>query len=192
MVGRRLLWVWLLTWTLEINFIFGVFPDYILDNGAILNSSYPYTSVKESCRPLKKDQTLPRIAEKAVLYNLNGDEKSLKNIMAQEGPIVVVMNATPLFMKYKSGVFSDTSCANNCRVNHAVLLIGELIIHFVRKTFNCTIYLAGYGVDAETGLPYWLLRNSWGTSWGESGYFKMLRDGSNNCSTACYAMYLKA
>lgn len=34
-------------------------------------------------------------------------------------------------------------------------------------------------------------RNSWGTTWGESGYFKLLRDGSNHCGIACYAMYLK-
>lgn len=106
-------------------FYFRCFSDYILDNGAALNTSYPYTSVKESCRPLTTDQTLPKIAGKAVLYNLNGDENSLKNILAQEGPIVVVMNATPLFMKYKSGVFSDSSCSNNCKVNHAVLLIGQ-------------------------------------------------------------------
>lgn len=116
------------------HIIFGVFSDYILDNGVTLNSSYPYTSVKESCQPLTTDKTLPKLAKNSVLYNLNGDENNLKNILAQEGPIVVVMNATPLFMKYKSGVFSDPSCPNNCRVNHAVLLIGELKNH-TKRTF---------------------------------------------------------
>ena len=36
------------------------------------------------------------------------------------------------------------------------------------------IQLTGYGVDPTSNLPYWVVRNSWGTTWGIEGYFQMM------------------
>jgi hypothetical protein len=47
---------------------------------------------------------------------------------------------------------------------------------------NHAVVIVGYGVDADFG-DYWLIRNSWGTSWGENGYGKIAR-GSNLCAIA--------
>ena len=52
------------------------------------------------------------------------------------------------FMQYKGGIYTN-NCGNV--LNHAVLIIG-------------------YGTDPASGLDYWLIKNSWGTSWGENGY----------------------
>ena len=40
--------------------------------------------------------------------------------------------------------------------------------------------MVGYGVDEQTGLKYWTCRNSWGTSFGEDGFFRILR-GADEC-----------
>lgn len=51
---------------------------------------------------------------------------------------------------------------------------------------NHAVLAVGYG--EENGLPYWLVKNSWGASWGDNGYFKILR-GVNECGVATCASY---
>lgn len=47
----------------------------------------------------------------------------------------------------------------------------------------------GYGVDEESGSAYWLIKNSWGTSYGLDGYVKMARNEDNMCGVASAASY---
>ena len=46
-------------------------------------------------------------------------------------------------------------------------------------SINHAVVLIGYGTDLATGKDYWLVRNSWGTSWGEAGYIRLLRTAAN-------------
>lgn len=95
---------------------------------------------------------------------LRGNEDDLASYLANNGPVVVSVYAPDSFGHYTEGIFSEDSCPNDCSdVNHAMLAIG-------------------YG-SAE--LDYWLVKNSWGESWGESGYIKMIRNSDNNCNIAC-------
>lgn len=77
--------------------------------------------------------------------------------ISTHGPISVAFEVYADFMNYKSGVYQHHSGAKEG--GHAVTMIG-------------------YGT--EGGVHYWLCQNSWGHSWGEQGYFKILR-GHNEC-----------
>lgn len=59
------------------------------------------------------------------------------------------------------------------------------------QSLDHEIEVVGYGVDAETNTPYWIGRNSWGTYWGEGGWFKVVRGVNNlgieaNCDWAVW------
>ncbi|CAJ1443153.1 unnamed protein product, partial [Effrenium voratum] len=75
----------------------------------------------------------------------------------QEGPVVVSVDGEP-WSNYESGVFDG--CKRDSTVNHAVLLVG-------------------YGRDAQVGKDYWLVRNSWGSWWGEKGFIRVQRHSSD-------------
>ena len=77
------------------------------------------------------------------------------------GPIAVSFKVVNGFKAYSGGVYSHNDCGTGpLDVNHAVLA-------------------TGYG--AESGNNFWNIKNSWGSSWGLSGYFKILR-GENMCA----------
>ena len=74
-----------------------------------------------------------------------------------QGPVSVTIDASEtVFHNYSSGVISDAGCGSS--LDHAVTAVG-------------------YGNDAETGLDYYLIRNSWGSGWGDKGYVKFARTG---------------
>lgn len=76
----------------------------------------------------------------------------------QKGPVSIAVAAnSSIFMFYKGGILNSTSCGTG--LNHAVLLVG-------------------YGTDAN-GQQYWLVKNSWGTGWGESGYIRIAKSSTN-------------
>lgn len=60
------------------------------------------------------------------------------------------------FQLYTGGVFDDASCGS--ALDHGVLIVG-------------------YGTDAASGKDYWLLKNSWGATWGDQGFFKLAMNG---------------
>lgn len=92
------------------------------------NSDYPATGVQGACKSPLPPFVSPDLGNKAVQYNLNGKESYLESLVANYGPITIVMTATSKFMTYKSGVFSDTlnNCPADCtKVNHAMVVVGK-------------------------------------------------------------------
>ena len=99
-----------------------------------------------------------------------GSESALQAAAAVVGPISVAIDASHLsFQRYKHGVYVEAACSST-QLDHAVLLVG-------------------YGTDAASGLDYWLVKNSWGASWGEQGYIRMARNQHNHCGIATYASF---
>lgn len=126
--------------------------QYIIDRGGLCTEeSYPYTAHEDKCRD--KDCTpVASVTKFADVPRKN--EKALKAAIVSKGPVSVAIQADQLpFQFYHHGVF-DASCGKN--LNHGVLVVG-------------------YGTDAESGKDYWLVKNSWGTKWGDQGYIKLLR-----------------
>ena len=91
------------------------------------------------------------------------DEDEIKEFLYENGPLAIALNADPL-QTYSSGIIDlpESKCPSS-GINHAVLLVG-------------------YGTS---GLDYWIVKNSWGSSWGERGYFR-IRRGNGTCGINCY------
>ena len=81
-------------------------------------------------------------------------EQALRAAVATHGPVAVAIEADQaVFQFYHSGVLTG-ACGTH--LNHGVLLVG-------------------YGIDAPTGLAYWKVKNSWGSTWGEQGMVRIER-----------------
>ncbi|CAL1299001.1 unnamed protein product [Larinioides sclopetarius] len=137
------------------------------EKGIDTEKSYPYVGIQDSCffNPLTVGGTC-----KAYVDIPSGDENGLKQAVATVGPIAVAIYAEDeRFHSYKSGIYDHPACPNEEEsLTHAVLVVG-------------------YGT--ENGLDYWLVKNSWGESWGLSGYIKMARNKNNQCGIASRASF---
>jgi len=147
---------------------------YVKDNGGIdTEASYPYTA---------KDG-------KACLYNATnsganltswvdipeGSEMDLQKAVATVGPVSVAIDASKqTFHFYKKGIYHDKTCSST-HLDHGVLVVG-------------------YGVGGKTGedgkkRDFWIVKNSWGETWGMKGYFELARNRKNACGVATAASY---
>uniref|UniRef100_A0A3Q3QNC4 Cathepsin 12 n=1 Tax=Monopterus albus TaxID=43700 RepID=A0A3Q3QNC4_MONAL len=137
--------------------------DYVINNGLQSTDTYPYTSL-----PCYYNSRLAVAHIKDYRFIPKGDEQALADAVATIGPVTVAVDADhPSFLFYSSGIYDEPNCNSN-NLSHAVLLVG-------------------YG--SEGGQDYWIIKNSWGTNWGEGGYMRMIRDGKNTCGIASYALY---
>ncbi|KAL7738275.1 hypothetical protein ACLKA6_006606 [Drosophila palustris] len=138
---------------------------YVEDNEGIdTESSYPYKAVQQPCRfdPRRIGATVRGIA--SVEEN---SEAALAYAVATKGPIAVAIDASGPFNSYKRGVYNNPSCDNP--FDHAVTVVG-------------------YGHDDKDG-DFWLVKNSWGSDWGEHGYIRMSRNRNNQCRIASFAFF---
>ena len=127
--------------------------QYIIDNNGICSEEdYPYQATDGICQDCEPIVQIERYGN--IFPN---NEKILKRGVAQQPVSIAIQANISSFRFYSNGVYSDPNCGT--LLDHGVLLVG-------------------YGTDEETGLDYWLVKNSWGPSWGENGYMRMLRNAS--------------
>lgn len=128
---------------------------YAENAGFVLDAQYPYTSgansVTGACiADLTRNPVVTIKGFKTVAFN---DANALLRAVKESGPVVISVAAGPLH-HYSSGILSDNGAIMDTTINHAVVI-------------------TGWGRDAATGLDYYEVRNSWGTSWGENGYVRV-------------------
>jgi cathepsin F len=137
---------------------------YIMSNGGIQSdTTYPYITKQGNC---KYDPTKAIVRVEKFIRG-SKDEEELKRLVYSVGPVTVTMNATYL-KDYKRGIYSPT--VNQCNPNVS----------------NHVVVLIGYGT-ASNGVPFWIVKNSWGTKWGEAGFFRIPR-GTGVCGINRYAV----
>ncbi|GMI49998.1 hypothetical protein ScalyP_jg5952 [Parmales sp. scaly parma] len=124
--------------------------DYATQQGLSTENSYPYDGKDTECDSSK---IVPVANITGYVRLPTNDYDSLMGAM-QLGSVAISVSAA--WTSYESGVYTDVD-ACGFDIDHAVVA-------------------EGYGTD-ENGVDFWLVRNSWGTSWGEDGYIKLLRNG---------------
>jgi len=130
---------------------------FIIENGQCAASSYPYTAKDGTCH------SCSAVAHATSCSDVKpNDQLSLKAAVAKQPVAVAIEADTKYFQSYSGGVLTSSSCGTS--LDHGVLAVG-------------------YG--EENGQKYWLVKNSWGTSWGDKGYVKIGRSESTNDAGIC-------
>merc|ERR1712066_765376 len=132
--------------------------EYILkqgSNGIDTQSSYPYTARDGTCDTSKTQDGKDVCITITDHTHISPSADALKEAVGSVGPCNVAVNASP-WSSYAGGIFDKSSCTAT-PLNHAVACVGY-----------------------DTNQNYWIVRNSWGSSWGEDGYIRVVM-GKNMC-----------
>jgi C1A family cysteine protease len=134
---------------------------YIIEKGQCSLSSYPYTSGTGQSGSCKT--SCSPVAKLTSCSDVKpNDQLSLKAAVAKQPVSIAIEADTKYFQSYSSGILTSASCGTN--LDHGVLI-------------------TGYGT--ENGIDYWMVKNSWSTSWGDQGYVKIARSSSTNDQGIC-------
>jgi len=137
------------------------------DSGAVLESHFPYQAEDVNCECSHEHVCF--IDDWSYIGDAQGvpSVSQIKNAIYDYGPVTVALRAGPAFKAYSGGVFNT---AESGKVNHGVVLVGW---------------------DDNIGGGVWILRNSWGTGWGEDGYMRIKYGTSDVGYAANYIEFSK-
>ncbi|CAI5533599.1 unnamed protein product, partial [Closterium sp. Naga37s-1] len=135
--------------------------QFIMANGGVAsNADYPYAGAMNS--------TCGSVSKSKLKAKINGWEKvparsntALMKAVAQHPVLVYIAGSSNDFINYSGGIFFG-QCSGE--IDHAVLVVGYSLV--------------------DPSSPVWIVKNTWGPSWGEGGYMRlpMLADGPGKCN----------
>jgi KDEL-tailed cysteine endopeptidase len=139
--------------------------DFVYTNGGIgTEADYPYTGTVGTCSATASAASLS-----GYKYVTANSSTALKTAVAQQ-PVAVMVDADPaVWPLYTGGTVTYSSCGNS--VDHYVLVVGY---------------------DLTASPQYFNIKNSWGTSWGNSGYIQLAYQataGPGTCGMYMYPIY---
>jgi len=126
-------------------------------------AQYPYKSVRNTC-PASLPEYNQGVRVKESYYSYKNDEELMKQMVYEHGAVVASVKSKGPFSDYGGGVFSGCPHDPSAGTDHAIAVVG-------------------YGT--EGGVPYWLIKNSWGENWGDKGFIKLQR-GVNMCNIGSF------
>jgi cathepsin F len=130
--------------------------------GQETETAYPYRGVDGTC---SFDATKVESKISNFKYaTTQGDENTLKENLVSAAPLSICVDAAN-WQDYSSGVMGAWDCCWFCQLDHCVQLVGY---------------------DSTASTPFYYVRNSWNTNWGEQGYIRLAM-GSNTCGLTNYA-----
>ncbi|MBW1783782.1 MAG: hypothetical protein JRL30_23965 [Deltaproteobacteria bacterium] len=144
----------------------------LIDYGVCNNTAYPYTGRDRSC--LSSSWDAPRTSFESWHRIDCNDIDAIKTAIMTYGVVDAAVYVGSAFEAYSGGIYEDskTSCSSYpcyyTPTNHVIALVGW---------------------NDNGGDGYWILRNSWGTSWGESGYMRIKYTSARVACEAAYLVY---
>jgi len=122
--------------------------DFLKASGTGLESCYPHTATNGSCSKACADKSAYKVTSWGYVSTVSPDVESIKAALVTYGPLVTTMMVYSDFMYYRSGIYKYTS--GQLEGGHAIILVGY-----------------------DDATQAFTVKNSWGTGWGESGYFRI-------------------
>jgi cathepsin L len=135
---------------------------YMINNGQCTESSYPYKAGTTKTAGTCQKCTSAGVSFSGCYDVASKDQVSLMAAVAKHPVVIAIEADTRYFQSYSGGILDSPNCGTT--LDHAVEIIG-------------------YGT--ENGVDYWNVRNSWGSSWGENGYFRVKKTSSTNDIGIC-------
>lgn len=135
--------------------------EYAIDVGMCKLEDVPYDAESEFCTQSVKN--CEKVASFSQCFKIPANNERLLREAVYRGPVAVSIEAdTKTFQFYKGGILDSSNCGTE--LDHGVLAVG-------------------YG--EEDGKKYWIVKNSWGADWGESGYIRIGRSDSDDSEGVC-------
>jgi len=140
------------------------FFDIISWKGVETETAYPYTAETDTCTKSAHGPPMAPMANYTCISHTQGapaDEDDMAAYLVANGPISIAMDAG-LLETYTGGIIIPQGQCSQVQLDHAIIIVGY---------------------DFTGATPFWIVRNSWGEAWGESGYFR-IQKGVNACGLA--------
>ncbi|XP_078584961.1 dipeptidyl peptidase 1-like [Branchiostoma floridae x Branchiostoma japonicum] len=156
----------------------GGFPyltaKYAQDFGMVEERCNPYHGHDTACRPYPADCRRYYVADYQYIGGYYGacNEGLMMLDLVKNGPIPVSFQVYDDFRQYHNGIYHHTGLKDGWNP---------------WKVTDHVVTIVGYGIDPSSDEKYWIAQNTWGTDWGELGYFK-IRRGTNEVNIESIAV----
>jgi C1A family cysteine protease len=142
---------------------------YYSNHGPMSENAYPYVAMDTTCQyDANSAWNIHTDSSSPATYVTFDDLNSMYAALQKTVLSVSICASSTAFHTYSSGIFNDPTCGD--QHNHATNVVG-------------------YGTVGTTN--YWLMRNSWGTDWGEQGYMRLqvYESGNGICGIQMWPSY---